>query len=283
MPRAVRIPSIAPEKLQGDATVDVKFQPEFGQLELGARLLSDPLALELLLRRAVAETLLKAYRERFLKRLPDMVNMRREHFRRASAKLSMNARERFFKASHAFNAARLSGDEDEVADAHEALRKATSAVIRAVKPPRPSKRPLPNSGTGAFRRLAMKVLGLIAYDVGTTMTAGGGITMGIGPLAALENIRTPSAKPTRSTRNVLWRHLEFGTGVFATDKAAQSPKYRIPGGGWWYGRSRAESLELRGSKAGNFMFDPSRKLPYDRDFVRFRSVLFSMIQKVLSG
>jgi hypothetical protein len=169
-----------------------------------------------------------------------------------------------------------------VRDAKEALKRISESVRRAVKPGRASRHPLPNSGRGEFRRLAFKVLALVGQENATNTTVTDeGVALGIGPLELLERLRTPSARPTASRRVSLWRHLEFGTGAFATDKSQRLSPHRLASGGWWYGKSPTESLELRGSQPGKFMFDPARRLPYERDFMRFRSVLFTMIQKVL--
>lgn len=274
---------------RAEAVVSVAQQlpPSLERLRAGALALSKPETAGILLKAAATETLLAAYRRRFLAALPGMVNMRRENFRRADPVVARAVNRRFLEASQRYNDAQVRGTAKAVAESRAVLDYAREAVRRALKPQRASKRPLPH---GQFRRLALRVLDLVA-DVhqAEVFVARGQVVLGIGNLAALEMIRTPSATreltghDTASTRDVLWRHLEFGTGAFATDPKARLPGHRLAGGGWWYGRSAEQSLELRGSKAGKMMGDPARKLPHQPESARFRAVLFQFMNSILFG
>lgn len=273
-------------------TWKTKMRPplELTLLKEGALLLANSDVASRILRAAAAETLMEAYRKRFLAALPGMVNTRREHRRRRDARLTGAVRQQFLKAARRVDMAELGGDAAAISSARANLQRIREDVRRSVKPPNPSRRPLPH---GMFRGLAMRVLELVSdvYKQRTFMS-GNDVVLGIGSLSALDRIRTPSAtqkltgSPTTSPRSILWRHLEFGTGAFSTRPQDQSQEHRLPSGGWWYGKSPDESLELRGSRPGKFMFDPARKaahaLPYEADSVRFQSVLYQMITRVLS-
>jgi hypothetical protein len=145
-------------------------------------------------------------------------------------------------------------------------------------------------GKGYFRALAHRILretsdaAAIQNRGAYGAAAANTLNLGIGSIADLERIETPSAVYSRSKFNILWRHLEFGTGAYRTDKSvnAASP-YRLPSGGWWFGKSKGQALHLRGSKPVGALRDPKTKLPYQADALRFRSVFAALMRDALSG
>jgi hypothetical protein len=273
------------------------------RLRQGALSLSKPSTAGLLLKAAATDTLLVAYRRRFLQTalppnmgvlrkrflgaLPGMVNMRRENLQRGDPRMSGGIVNRYLRAAQRVDSARARGDAKMLATAKVSMQSARERLRVALKPPRPSKRPLPN---GQFRRLALRVLELIAdISQAQTFAHSTGVVLGIGDVDLLDRIRTPSAtqaltgKATKSSRNILWRHLEFGTGAFSTDPSSQAARHRLPGGGWWYGRSKSRSLHLRGSRAGHFMGDPARNLRHQPESIRFFSSVHELMTKALFG
>jgi hypothetical protein len=110
--------------------------------------------------------------------------------------------------------------------------------------------------SGLFRQRSVEVMHAFLQDPQITQTSEG-LNIGIGDLGDLEGIKTPSATEyvlhrgrTGSKFDVLWRHLEFGTGVFSQVQRANS-KWNdgFTGGEWYYGQHRARArLVLKGSE-----------------------------------
>lgn len=122
---------------------------------------------------------------------------------------------------------------------------------------------------GLFRQRAMMVLELMtaATSISAVSVSDQGTTIGAGNMNAVESVITPSATQSlmgvqsRSTRRVLWRQLEFGTGVYAKKQpgvsTASSPYTR--GDKWLYGYKDKRTDSDRGvyafgTQPMNFLF-----------------------------
>lgn len=111
--------------------------------------------------------------------------------------------------------------------------------------------------SGLFRSRALDVMSEFVGDPKIRMNSEGQFSVGIGDLGHLEGIKTPSATEyvlkrgrTNSKYDILWRHLEFGTGVYS-DVQRESSKWNegFTSGEWYYGRNRASArLLLHGSR-----------------------------------
>lgn len=266
--------------------------------------LASPGMLEALLREAIAQTFLVDIRARWLKGLPGAVNMQRgdettRHNPRATPKIPKSLRDEFGTVNQELGATALAEHRarnelhgralelrlDAINRAryqHTARLKALRTQIKRAALPKnrkPEERRLPKRGN--FRTLALEILQKIADTNAVTITSEGGtIRAGIGSRAALDEILTPSSTPlladhpTGSDRQIMWRQLEFGTGIYADPKE---------GGVWWYGKERGKGLMLRGTRGIHALFDPSRRLPYTANALRFQSIFFGMLAEALNG
>lgn len=258
-------------------------------LKLGALRLSQPGEMEGILRAAVVETLLAAYRRRFLAALPAMINTRPDTRRAQSdVRVSFATRVALLKAYRQLDDAQVSGTPQALASAEAKVLGARRSMHEALKQKDRSRQgKLP---TGRFRSLALKVLELSTDESAVqSLQVAGGAGIGIGNIAALDQILTPSATPeltghpTSSTRNILWRQLEFGTGAFSTDKSSQGSRFRLASGGWWYGKSPPESLHLRGNRPGAMLNDPATQLPYQAESLRFNATFARFMEAALAA
>jgi hypothetical protein len=261
--------------------------PSLERLRTGALALSNPETVAQILRAAMAETLLQAYRKAFLQGLPGAVNMKREKVGKnvANAQIAQVLRRNLTRAYDQLQAARESGEIRRVAKAQNRLDAAKRAIRKALRRKRAVglERRL---STGTFRTLALKILDLMT-DTGEIqiVPADGSVLAGIGDLTYLEGIKTPSATdkltghPTASPRNVMWRQLEFGSGAWSAAPEAQDPTFRLPSGGWWYGRHPEEALRLRGTRPIGAL----AKLRRDQSARRFPKVLAELLSAELFG
>lgn len=151
--------------------------------------------------------------------------------------------------------------------------------------------PSPTTGelsTGLFTPRMREVLaGLVT--VSDPQATPDGFVLGIGPLQQLNSVRTPShgeitkGKPTRSRYTVLWRQLEFGTGVFAKPQPrAVATRTKEPDGSWWYGAQAGQGLHLLGTRPGNFLRQASG-LPYTQDAQNFATMFQFFMRQALFG
>lgn len=240
-----------------------------------------------ILKQAVAETLLTAYRERFLQNFTLMLHTERAHGSaspRSSAEITQ-ARDALSTAAQAL--ADAQAHDRGFAGAEKKVRKAEEKLTRALDR-KVSESPL---STGMFRPLALQVLRLVSE----VATLGSGVDqnavhLGIGNLDLLNAIHTPSATPmltghdTASAMDTLWKHLEFGTGVYSTLKNANpGSKHRAKDGGWWYGPHPGFGLHLLGSQGGHFLFDAATGVPYHADALRFEEEFGQHFLRALAG
>lgn len=259
-------------------------------------LVEDPADLHKVIRQAAAETLLAAYRRRFLNRLADMV--RTERAEKASSgpfgseSDVVNARKRLERASQKLTDAQLSDSGDAVQEAMDSVRKAERALVKALGGG--SAQPRSDLATGKYRELALQVLRLVAdaSAMAEQSSGDGGMKLGIGHLATLERIRTPSATPmiaqhpTSSRMSTFWKHLEFGTGVYAsrrTKRANAGSRFRDRAtGGWWYGPRAGSGILLKGSRPGHFLFSAAG-VAYDEDALRFEAALEKRLRELFES
>lgn len=267
----------------------------------GAANLLDPKTKALVLRGALATSLVppmrakitqaafnvNTFRRNYARRLAGAVNMRRMNFRRGDPRPAVAVVRKYLRAANQMDAIRARGDARSLASAKRVLAVAREQFRRQLQPPHPAKNRLPH---GQFRTLAFKVLEMIAdLSHAKTVIIPGGVKVGMGNLAELNAIRTPSATDeltgiaTTSYRATLWKHLEFGTGVFATDKSLQLPRHRLPNGGWWYGRAKGQALELRGSRPMKMLGDPLRAIQQQPGAVKFYTDVYALVDRALFG
>lgn len=244
-------------------TLQAKFSPELDAMLAGLdALLDNPTVLERLLRQAVADTLLVSWQQRFLANLPDAVNMERTYVSRSSPSGAAldQARTALAAAAQELTQAQLEGRS--VITAKRKVTKAEKAVVRLLE--------VGGSGslsTGQFRVRAMQVLRALSELA--SHAGSDSASVGLGYLPTLEAIETPSATPqltghdTTSNYTTLWKHLEFGTGVYASSRTARSRT------GWWYGPRPGFGVGLQGSKGVHAVIDPLTGVPYMQDALRF--------------
>ena len=136
---------------------------------------------------------------------------------------------------------------------------------------------------GGFKVLMEKVQGLM-FDTELIKSemVGPDLVFAFGNIPEISDVKTPSyADSTDSAANVLWRHLEFGTGVYAKPGSRRHGGKRgrgltKDGKTWWLGSGPdgpgvGVGLHLKGSKAGNFLRQASGA-PYDADALSFSRV-----------
>lgn len=139
-----------------------------------------------------------------------------------------------------------------------------------------------------FRRRMMGVLGLITDSAFVQpYMEGSKLTVGVGPTFWLDQIETPSATAaltgtkTTSKYRIMWRHLEFGTGVrrsAAKDRLNQVGK---PAQRWWYGRKKRASLLLDGTAPMNFLTSSSGEM-FPNDYRDLGIALTQALDAVLT-
>lgn len=106
---------------------------------------------------------------------------------------------------------------------------------------------------------------------------GGSTTIGFGSIEALDAIHT-TANETKSKFNILWRQLEFGTGIFVERPGPRTdgPSKTFPAGSWLFGQTH-----VLGSRPGNFL-RMAAGIPYAPDAVLFRDALTKALRSHLS-
>lgn len=118
-----------------------------------------------------------------------------------------------------------------------------------------------------------------------------GVVVGIGNTSMMNTVRTPShgelegkKRPTTSDFTVMWRQLEFGSGIYAKGgKRVKGPTKSKGGGGrWWYGPAIDSGVQLRGARPGNF-FTMTDGSPYNSDMLRFQNRFALQMQQLLTG
>jgi len=110
------------------------------------------------------------------------------------------------------------------------------------------------------------------------------LSFGLGKKSELDSVITPSWNPsTTSKHRLMWRHLEFGTGVFArARRVAGGFKEEGGNGSWWFGPRPGVGLHLRGSPQGALLREASG-IPYRADALTFELRFARSLQRALLG
>lgn len=257
-------------------------------VSLAERIISfvdDQAVLARLAKQAVAETILRSYRQRFYARLPLLLNMERADFERAAVGMPSDLKESVQNIRDQIDEALANGDAEKAAELKHKAANREEKLREAL-----GRRRASALATGQFRRLALEVIAMMAsveaVDVHFDKK---GVRVGIGRLAQLETIETPSAtsfltgNDTKSKKTSLWRHLEFGTGIYATGPGADaSSKFKESDGSWWFGPKRGRGLHLKGSQGAHAIFD-KQAVMYGDDAMRFEKVFAQLLSQALGG
>lgn len=149
--------------------------------------------------------------------------------------------------------------------------------------------------SGQFRKRALQVMEVFTDpSLIQTSVFGNNVSAGIGSLPMLNRIETPSATEyalhkghTSSPYNILWRHLEFGTGVYSRgafaggDKPASRYNEHLWGGLWYYGKTlKMAPLILHGSEGIQALYGPNGVASKSREFL---AAVQHELNKVLLG
>lgn len=115
-----------------------------------------------------------------------------------------------------------------------------------------------------------------------------GLMFGIGPKRFMDTVETPSATlaltgtATRSRRKVLWRHLEFGTGIYRSLAKDRRNLPAPPPKTWWYGPEKgSKGMGLGGTEPMNFLLDP-KGLFYAEDAEALKAEITKLFENLLS-
>lgn len=243
---------------------------------------ADPSVLAALLRQAVAETFLVAFRERFVANLPAAVNtllVADENKTQGAIPLGLSRELATTLAN--LTSAQLGGRRAEAKEMQDRLGVLSERLADAVKPKGTSS----GLSTGRFRELALDIMAMLtqANHLGVSVGANG-VQVGIGELTELESVATPSFKATASNRQMLFRQLEFGTGVFASDPGLRDAgsSSSLPDGTWWYGKPHRHRIHLRGAPGVHALFDPQTQVMYSEDGLRFETVFAGLLHQALA-
>lgn len=284
------------------------------------KLASDPSALALLLKGAVKDSLLVAYKSRYDKNYAQMMRMERvgstigdgtDEERRArlfeeaqqlgkrAARLRKKSGGRDTRAIEALErqvsllSARAVGADPDIPEEHSSPAESGSGT-QYEDGLRVTTRPSGLGGalsSGLFEKRMRQIMQhFIDEGMLSTTAAGGKATVGIGNTGLLDKIRTPShgevvrGRPTKSRHTMMWRQLEFGTGVYAKSPFFRSgpTTHKTKRGSWWYGVQQNHGIHLRGSRPGNILFNP-QSLPYDSDAIKFEGRFAAHLRTFLFG
>ncbi len=171
----------------------------------------------------------------------------------------------------------------------------------------------PKGGSSGFRSRMQEVLERFKTTDGrSTVGSGDSATFRFGNIDQMDSVPT-NAGNTPSTRNIMWRQLEFGAGVSEYVKKAgnrdtiprlpgswipkrgmyskqrrevdpQTGRSRVvsPGDGSWYAGSGANQVHILGSKAGNWL-RTATGAAYKEDAQLFEPVFAARLSQRLRG
>lgn len=287
-------------------TISLEFDPGGAFQQWGEQLvafLDNPVALSQLLRQAVAQTILKNIRQRFVQGLPNAMEMQsvpnaiKGHSDQKRARRNRRRDEAFMerviKMQEAISEHELNGDHAMAASGRAKFVELQQEWYEELNTDPKGGAITPHElSSGLFRQYAQRILSMMtdAASMGTSVGDDGSIIVSIGNAQALNAIKTPSATEhvlkrgkTGSSLNIMWRHLEFGTGIYGTDpygsiqgshrKATRAnnahrksildgadaePGQDVSGvqpGMWWYSRNPPNGLLLKGSKGVHALRD----------------------------
>jgi hypothetical protein len=251
-------------------------------LEKLDQLIANPMLIAQLLRQAVAETLLTAYRKRFLDNFEAVLSPEhsKNNKRLAESPTAADAKVKLVNAYQELAQADSSGDAGALKLAATKIRRLNERLVKASANPGGQS----DLSTGQFREMALGLLRTLTdASLVTTQVEDNTISVGIGYLPALEAVETPSATPkltghpTASKLTSMWRQIEFGTGIYS----------KLPGGargvGWWYGPHPGVGLQMLGARGVQAVFDAATGLPYEKDALQFEEVFAGLLGRALAG
>lgn len=209
---------------------------------------------------------------------------------------AMSRVESLRKAYESLDEAVLSGNQDRVGKASQRINQIDRAIAvqgdlndsRQKQDKRARVMSLSAQTSAIMRSRALQILDYLTNPQYATGPIPGptGVVHAAGRLDLLDAIKTPSAtdalmgRPSESMYNILWRHLEFGTGVYASSSSAMgqntmqgSGQFKNSDGSWWYGPAGGRApgepglgLLVKGSKPMAALWGPSG-LAHDEHYV----------------
>lgn len=238
-------------------TVKVSIEPSQNWMELSERLgllLTDKKTLDTLVKMAMIRTVVDAVRKRFLAGLPQALKMTTAEGNlsrpgRPSRELERNLRD----SLRALSQAQAEGVKSKINAAQARVTRNQSRYERALDPKASLRRNKKRKSTMArMIEGAMQVL-TTATELKTVTRTKNTLAVGMGSKTELDAIKTPTANRNRKTTskmNILWRHLEYGTGVLSTTpEVNKGSRFKERGGSgeWWWGPKRGQGILIRGS------------------------------------
>lgn len=256
------------------------------------------------LREAVVLGLLRKIRERFLRTADKALKVRYRasadpdgvSTTRGAKAMTTLQRLRLYAAYRRLDEAMISKGPQEQARARAALQRAQNRYLTQLQTTgelasmRSKKQELiddandvPRIGaivSGLMQQRQLQVLRLLTSpsQVQMTMNEYGNATAVIGNMMALEAVETPSASPIISAKGrltslsphkTLWRHMEFGTGVYKRLSNKLNPvkktPFQNPDGSWYYGKGRRAGLQVLGSEPMRFLYANDQGGLFDED------------------
>lgn len=203
------------------------------KIELLGQIAERPTRLSRMLRKVVSETFLDELRKSFLRDLPQALNMQTESV--TSPRKSNTPQEH--ELASAYNDLHDAMFSDKgapaVAEARASVEKKTEVYHKSLSGGYAQS----SLSSGLFRYRALEIMRLLTdAKLMRTSATETSVSVHIGDFEKIEKIKTPSATQyilhkghTPSPYDTLWRHLEFGTGVYGQDPEHKSE-------GWRYGR-----------------------------------------------
>lgn len=257
-------------------TVKVSFEPSDNFTTFSERLnllVTDKKTLERLVKMAMVRTVVAAVRKRFLAGLPQALKMTTAEGSlsrpgRPSRELERNMRD----SLQALSTAQADGTKSKIEAAQARVSRNQARYERALDPKAALRRNTKGRKSTMSRMIegAMQVLNT-ATELSTLEQNKKTLAIGMGSMEELNAIKTPTANRNRKTTskmNILWRHLEYGTGVLAMDTSInKGSRFKVRGGDgeWWWGPKRGQGVLVRGSAPLNaFTIRPTES----RDLVK---------------
>jgi len=283
----------------GTITIPIRFEFKAeGFAELAGKLeaVLDLKSLAAFLEQVVIRSLVVNIRRRFLDKLETSLQVHTLIEDDREVKVSprrrfkdVDLKKRLQRTLEQLNEAQLEHNDDTAADLREKASNLTERLhARLNIDPGGREQMSPHRlsvlGGNRFRRQLVVLLHLItdAHFV-TGREENGGVMVGIGPFALLDQLETPSATMaltghgTSSKYKSFWRHVEFGTGIYRSASKDRINLSTNPRSHWWYGRRSHRNLQVLGVAPMNFLTDNDGRM-YGED----ADALHSMFNRALT-
>lgn len=252
------------------------------------------------IRQAVVRSLVANMRLRFIRHMTNAlemesleVNGRAPNSTAQKRMQDKNLQDALNRLMHRLNEAQIDGDLSAADGIRERMLKVYEKLHASLELS-PKGQPLGSHALSKlvgneFRRRMFMVLQLLTdrHFVGV-VTRDGKITVNVGNIPLLDRIQTPSAterltgRPTSSRFKILWRHLEFGTGLLRSTQKDRRNSVTKGLGSWWYGRILENSLQLRGTLPMNFITNNNGEF-YEEDLAMLRQEITKSITALLTA